>query len=159
VRSLDPPAIVEAAVGSGGLCGGSFLNRIFAAYLDGKFVDYSFWDSEYQSSALVQFERQIKKYFTGDEERVYSIRVRGLSDNPLLGIRGGVLAIPAKDIKGVFEPVVKEIVQLVKGQILATEKQVKAVLLAGGFGGNEYLGWRLRSELGTGTDVRSIENR
>jgi tRNA A37 threonylcarbamoyltransferase TsaD len=39
----------------------------------------------------------------------------------------------------VFDPVVKEVVSLVLGQIDATQQAVKAVLLVGGFGQNTFL--------------------
>ena len=39
----------------------------------------------------------------------------------------------------IFDPVVNEVVSLVRSQIKATEQKVKAVLLVGGFGQNTYL--------------------
>lgn len=163
VNSLKPiPVIGEVVVGSGALCGGTFLDRIFAEYLTNKFHDYGPWDDEYQAAALKVFEKDIKRKFAGDTSRTYTIRVRQLPDNSALGIRRGFLEIPGKDIKRVFEPVVREIVKRVKLQIQATEskaKKVKAVLLAGGFGRNEYLRSRLKDELGVNVDVRKVENR
>jgi hypothetical protein len=160
VKSLkEIPLIEEAAAGSGALCGGSFLNRIFAEYLRNKFKDYDAWDEEYQASALKKFEDQIKKKFAGDINKVYSIPVKGLPNNSDLDIQRGVLEIPGRDIQKVFEPVVKEILKLVKAQIKATNKRVKAVLLAGGFGRNEYLRHRLQKEVGVGIDVRKVLER
>ncbi|TVY51455.1 Heat shock 70 kDa protein 12A [Lachnellula cervina] len=162
VNSLKPiPVIGEVVVGSGALCGGTFLDRIFAEYLTNKFHDYGPWDDEYQAAALKVFEKDIKRKFAGDTSRTYTIRVRQLPDNSALGIRRGFLEIPGKDIKRVFEPVVREILKRVKLQIQATEskaKKVKAVLLAGGFGRNEYLRSRLKDELGVNVDVRKVEN-
>lgn len=43
------------------------------------------------------------------------------------------------EVKNIFDPVVDEVVTLVRGQITATQKQVKAVLLVGGFGQSAYL--------------------
>lgn len=160
VTSLNPPAVVEAAPGSGGLCGGSFLNRSFAEYLDNKFAHFSAWNKDYQSIALAKFEKTIKRTFAGDGHRVPPIHVPGLGDNHDLGIRNNQLAISGEDIQRVFEPVMKEIVKLVKAQILATKnKPVKAILLAGGFGGSGYLRSRLQAEVGKEIDVRKIENR
>ena len=50
-------------------------------------------------------------------------------------------------MNNIFEPVVGKIIQLVKGQIAATKKKIKTVLLVGGFGQNNYLKERLRSSL------------
>ena len=38
--------VTEASPGSGGLCGGSFLNRRFQAYLEAKVGNDPAWDSE-----------------------------------------------------------------------------------------------------------------
>jgi molecular chaperone DnaK (HSP70) len=48
----------------------------------------------------------------------------------------------------IFEPVVEKIIKLVKGQILATNKKISAIILVGGFGQNNYLKERLRSSVG-----------
>jgi hypothetical protein len=56
------------------------------------------------------------------------------------------------DLKGIFEPIVEQVIELVKGQVEATHVQVKAVLLVGGFGQSNYLKERLRSSLNTETD-------
>ena len=42
-------------------------------------------------------------------------------------------------MRTIFDPVIKEIVSLVLGQITATKNSVKAVLLVGGFGQNTFL--------------------
>lgn len=43
------------------------------------------------------------------------------------------------ELRGVFRPVIDEVITLVKGQVRATKKKVKAVLLVGGFGQSAYL--------------------
>ena len=54
----------------------------------------------------------------------------------------------ATDLRGIFEPIINQIIELVRGQIRATNKNVKAVLLVGGFGQNNYLKESLRDALG-----------
>lgn len=61
-------------------------------------------------------------------------------------------------MNNIFEPVVGKIIKLVKGQILATNKKVNAVLLVGGFGQNNYLKERLRSSLGKSIAVLQPPN-
>ena len=51
------------------------------------------------------------------------------------------------DLKDIFEPIVKQVIELVWNQIKATKVEIKAVLLVGGFGQNIYLKERLRSAL------------
>jgi len=48
----------------------------------------------------------------------------------------------------IFEPIIVKIIELVKGQIKSSEKEIRAILLVGGFGQNSYLKERLRSSLG-----------
>lgn len=75
----------------------------------------------------------------------YPIPVPGLAANEKLGIRRGRMNIKSAEIKGIFDPVVDKIIKLVGNQILATKLRVKAVLLVGGFGQNNYLKERLRN--------------
>ena len=69
---------------------------------------------------MVTFENRIKRNFTGDETKVSLIHVLGLPNNRNLGIKQGQLEIPGQDVKMIFEPVMKEIIKLVKAQIRAT---------------------------------------
>lgn len=57
------------------------------------------------------------------------------------------------EMKALFEPIVKQVIKLVKDQIKATNVKIKAVLLVGGFGQNSYLKQRLRSALGDNVEV------
>jgi hypothetical protein len=59
------------------------------------------------------------------------------------------------DMKDIFEPVVKQVIDLVWGQIKETRVKIKAILLVGGFGQNNYLKERLRSALIN--DINKIE--
>jgi molecular chaperone DnaK (HSP70) len=77
----------------------------------------------------------------------YTIPVPGLSNNERLGIRRGRLNIKHAEVKGIFDPIVDNIIQLVKDQIASTSKTIKAVLLVGGFGQNNYLKEILRKSL------------
>lgn len=65
--------------------------------------------------------------------------VPGLRDNSRRDVRRGRYRLTGSDIRTIFDPVVKEIVSLVLGQVAATKKNVKAVLLVGGFGQNTFL--------------------
>lgn len=69
----------------------------------------------------------------------------GLRDNPAYGVRRGRLCLTGSDVSKIFEPVVKEVISLVKGQIAATRAEVKAVLMVGGFGQSVFLRDSIRS--------------
>jgi len=57
-----------------------------------------------------------------------------LADDPSQGVRRGKFKLGGSEVKKIFDPVVDEVVALVRGQISATNKKVKAVLMVGGFG-------------------------
>ncbi len=70
-----------------------------------------------------------------------------MKDNKKHGIRRGKMRLTGAEVRTIFEPVVKDILGLVRGQIKATNTQVKAVLMVGGFGQNAYLRERIREEI------------
>ncbi len=57
------------------------------------------------------------------------------------------MAMSGTEVKAIFEPVVKEVLNLVTGQIRAAKRHVKAVILVGGFGENAYLRDAIRQEV------------
>lgn len=163
IKTLKPsPSVYETAPGSGGLCGSSFLNRIFSKYLEDRMKGHREWNEDYQGDALRFFEKEIKPRFTGNDDEVYYIMVQGLSESPRFRIKNRRLEVSGSDLREkVFEPVMKEIQKLVRNQISATTTdtvKVKAVLLAGGFGRNEYLRRKLQETVGRDVQVRPVEN-
>ena len=74
--------------------------------------------------------------------------VPGLLDNPGLAVLRGKLEVTGPEMKTIFDPVIDEVLKLVKGQIEATKTSIKAVLLVGGFGQNPYLRKRIREVVG-----------
>lgn len=81
-----------------------------------------------------------------------------MSDNPSLGVRRGKFALQNKDLRAIFDPVIGQIVQLVKEQILTTKTDIKAVLLVGGFGANAYLKDCLKAAVGSDIEVMQPSN-
>lgn len=110
-----------------------------------------------------EFEKRIKAEFTGDDEDTYTIMVHGLSDSRAHGIIGSTLELPGKELRvNVFDEVITKIQGLVRDQIANTSGDVKAILLAGGFGQSAYL--KLQLELVPAVvrnriRVEQIENR
>ena len=56
-----------------------------------------------------------------------------------MGIRKNKITITGAEVRAMFEPVLEEVVRLVTGQIKASKKAVKAVIMVGGFSENSYL--------------------
>jgi hypothetical protein len=151
----------ESAPGNGALCGSTFLDRQFDDWIRRKFSGFYRWDDGYHADALARWESDIKRNFDGDTRRKYFIPARGLPDTPDLGIRGSKFEISGKQVKELFEPVIAEILSLVKSQTLETQKRgkaAKAVLLAGGFGRNEYLKKRIQDTVGTNMKVERMQD-
>ncbi|OBT67817.1 hypothetical protein VE03_02422 [Pseudogymnoascus sp. 23342-1-I1] len=151
ITALHPILQVkEAAGGTGDLCGSTFLNRRFGDYLTRKLGGEAGWDNEILAEAMDKFDTVIKKQYAPqiDGDDGYTILVPGLGNNPKLGILRGRYTIKPADMKAIFEPVIKKVIDLVNGQISASERKIRAVLLVGGFGQNNYLKERLRAALG-----------
>ena len=82
----------------------------------------------------------------------------GLKDDPEQGVRRGKFKMSGAQVKAIFDPVVDEVVALVRGQITATQKKVKAVLLVGGFGQNAYLRETIRASIDPNIEVMQPPN-
>lgn len=162
-RIVSALQIEEVAPGSGSFCGSSFINRIFARYIEAKFQDSPQWDVDYTYEALKCFEGDIKPGFSGSDKDYRKIKLRGLPDDENLGIKDQWLEIPFSDLRDkIFEPVVGEVVDLVKSQLHKSSylSNIHMVLLAGGFGRNAYLQKRLEEEtVGSMIKVLVIANR
>lgn len=148
VTQLDPVLhIREATKGSGNLCGSTFLNRIFRKYMLDNFGHLRGWEDEILEEAMEKFEKTTKRTFGGNRSAEYVIPVSGLKDNAKKNIRRGKLRLSGAQVATIFEPVVKEVVALILGQLRATKTTPKAVLLVGGFGQSVYLRERIRHAL------------
>lgn len=82
----------------------------------------------------------------------------GIDNNERLGVRRGRFNIKAEEVKGIFDPIVDKIIKLVNDQIRATSRPIRAVLLVGGFGQNNYLKERLRTSLSSAVQILQPPN-
>ncbi|MCJ1343067.1 hypothetical protein MMC31_001258 [Peltigera leucophlebia] len=147
--------IKEAAPGTGDFCGSTFLDESFSNYLTLILSDEPGWDSEVLAEAMSQFNTIKRQYSpVSSSADAYSVTLPGFSNNDKLGILRGRIIIKPSQMQDIFDPVISKVIALVHGQIIATEKSIKAVLLVGGFGQNVYLKERLRRFLGSSIEVR-----
>jgi hypothetical protein len=107
------------------------------------------FDDEVLAEAMDRFEKTVKRQFTiaAPLDETYMIPVGGLANNAELGIKRGRYALKAADLQVIFEPVVMEVIRLVKDQIATSKVSINAVLLVGGFGASNYLKERLRNAI------------
>lgn len=72
----------------------------------------------------------------------------GLPDNEEVGLEDGFLTMTPAQVKEIFEPVVKEVCDLVQGQVDTLRSKggiVSGIILVGGFGQSDYLYRRLKA--------------
>ena len=148
ILELDPNLrLQEEAPGKGLLCGGTFLNRRFEAFLKTRLSSLPGWGRDTLDEALQRFENVAKRSFGGDINDDFMFPVLGLADNDEVGVRRGRLRVTGREMKEIFIPVLDAVLHLVKDQIETSKKKVKSVFLVGGFGQNSYLRNYLRESI------------
>ena len=138
ILSLAPEFhLEEAAHGSGGFYGSTFLDRNFAHFLNKKFEKDLDWenDPEIRRTAFDYFTSKAKTTFTGYQG--YRVPVHGVSDQR--GVSRGRLELSIADMKAIFDPVVGDVLKLIADQIRFTPKAIKLIIMVGGFSGSPYL--------------------
>lgn len=165
-------------MGTGGLCGSAFLNYRFEEHVKDRLGKSRFDEMKVKKNRTWQmglryFEEFVKRNFNEDEHQeinipyatlstspLYSIcnvcttqltkppRFPGLPDDEEVGLDSGFLVMTAQQIKEIFEPVVKEVCDLVSGQVETLRSKgeiVSGIVLVGGFGQSDYLYRRLKA--------------
>lgn len=160
-RLGNHPSVVEAAAGSGDLCGSTFLDRAFAAWLNRRFSHLREWRDWHLPDAMEKW-MEIKKGYDGDTDKTWAVPLRGLLDDAQLRLRNGIFELTGGHVRRVFEPVIQRVLTLVQSQITESQrgnpKAVKAVLLAGGFGNNPYLKARIQQAVGNAIIVDKMDH-
>ncbi|KAH8428085.1 Hsp70 family protein [Aspergillus melleus] len=75
------------------------------------------------------------------------IPIAGAQDDPRTPIVGGCFPLSPDDLESIFEPIVRDVEQLVAGQVANIKRlgrSTKAIVLVGGFGSSHYLFRRLQ---------------
>ncbi|KAJ2905254.1 Hsp70 family protein [Zalerion maritima] len=153
IMTLKPLQVEESAVGTGGLCGSAFLNYRFEEHVrsrlgPSKFDEMKTKKGKTWQMGLKYFEEFVKRNFNEDEHQEVNVPFPGLPDDEEAGLDSGFLVMTAVQIKEIFEPVVKEVCDLVQGQVDGLRSKgeiVSGIVLVGGFGQSDYLYRRLKS--------------
>ena len=152
VNQVSPLRVEESAVGTGGLCGSAFLNYRFEDH-----VRQRLGTERYQTMrdkkpktwmmGLRYFEEFVKRNFNEEEHSEVNVPFPGLPDDEEAGLDSGFLVMSAEQVKNIFEPVIKQVVDLVEGQVEAIREKrgrVSGIILVGGFGQSNYLYTQLK---------------
>ncbi|CAK7202263.1 hypothetical protein SEUCBS139899_004985 [Sporothrix eucalyptigena] len=152
IISLKPLRVEESAVGTGGLCGSAFLNYRFEEHVcrrlgQSRFDEMKTKKSKTWQMGLRYFEEFVKRNFNEDEHQEVNIPFPGLPDDEEAGLDSGFLVMTAEQVLEIFEPIVKEVCDLVQGQVDKLRAKggiVSGIILVGGFGQSDYLYRRLK---------------
>ncbi|KAI2642096.1 actin-like ATPase domain-containing protein [Xylaria nigripes] len=158
VVSLKPLRVEESAVGTGGLCGSAFLNYRFEEHVRSRLGHDRFDEMKLKKAktwqmGLKYFEEFVKRNFNEDEHQEVNVPFPGLPDDEEARLDSGFLILTAAEIKDIFEPVVKEVCDLVQGQVDGLRSKggiVSGIVLVGGFGQSEYLYKQLKAHFTSG---------
>ncbi|KAM3074312.1 hypothetical protein ACMFMF_006328 [Clarireedia jacksonii] len=153
IISLKPLRVEESAVGTGGLCGSAFLNYRFEEHVKSRIGVQRFEEMKLKKGKCWQmglryWEEFVKRNFNEEEHAEVNVPFPGLPDDPDAGLDCGFLVMTATQIKEIFEPVVKEVCDLVQGQVDGIRSKggiVSGIVLVGGFGQSNYLYTRLKA--------------
>ncbi|RYP42660.1 hypothetical protein DL767_000029 [Monosporascus sp. MG133] len=149
INSLHPTLeVTESAPGSGGMCGSSLLNSRFMQFLDAKLGDEDGYTDDVRKLALDHFERDTKRKFSTRSipHDTFAIPVPGVGRNREVGVPvTGRLVLKAKELHIIFEPIVLQVIRLVKEQVNASGVPIAKIILVGGFGMSTYLRERIQA--------------
>jgi len=65
---------------------------------------------------LKYWDEYVKRNFN-DEDQELPVPFPGLVDNEEAGVEGGFLVLTKENVREIFEPIIKEVVELVEGQL------------------------------------------
>lgn len=160
ITKLDPLAVEESVVGTGGMCGSVFLNFAFERLVEARLGKTDFDKMKLKpriwQPALRHFDEYVKRQYSeyGDLQE-FNIPFTGLPDNPDAGIEDGYMVLESGEIKRLFDPVIQPIIKLVEDQVAqvnARGEKISAILLVGGFGQSAYLHERLKARFAPAPD-------
>lgn len=123
VAGLKPNLEVKELVpGTGGMVGSLGLNKRFVEVVE-NLVGEDQWNELRKTKGLSlaekQFERNVKRAFRGDPEDEYfiSFPMANLEDDPDNGLEKQCWRMTGKDLQGIFNPLVTDVLRLIDEQI------------------------------------------
>ncbi|OAD73786.1 hypothetical protein PHYBLDRAFT_145256 [Phycomyces blakesleeanus NRRL 1555(-)] len=138
----------EVTKGSGGSCGSTFLDKNMRKLLKKRFGSHAknnkaaiqYLMDHFVTTTKPEFENEDDEYFT--VPAVLNLKGGKMSD---IGVDDGRLCVSVDEIReDVFEPIAKQVLNLISDQINQSQKQIDAIFMVGGFGQSRYLGKRVQ---------------
>ncbi|SAM03639.1 hypothetical protein [Absidia glauca] len=141
----------ESAKGMGKSCGSVFIDKKMRKLLKSKLnkVTSGRVPVHALENMMEHFIEKLKPSFDGTEDQYLELPMNaGLTEHtmPSIGLGDGMLRFSLEELKAkVYEPVVKEVLELVHKQ-KAEVPNLKAIFMVGGFGSSQYLYSRVHEE-------------
>ncbi|KAJ5207500.1 Heat shock protein 70 family [Penicillium cf. griseofulvum] len=158
VKQTDPLRVEEATKGTGAVCGSVMLDERFDALIKDTIEKQSHQPISQSTvrAARKYWQDYIKPGYTGplddDDDDMcepgYWIPVPGVSGISNIELSEGHLYLDRDQVKGIFDPIIKQVENLVAEQrmsVKATGHATKAIILVGGLGASGYLFKRLQA--------------
>lgn len=153
VKNIQPLELAELVPGIGGMVGSLGLNELFeeaVQRLVGEDQFESLKGTIGWAKALNEFDKTIKIGFNGDVTDIHFVNfpMARLKDDPAENLYGSCWEMTGDVLQDIFDPIIRDVLQLVAGQVAdATSKRgnrrLKGIFLVGGFGSSRYLKQRL----------------
>ncbi|KAI5791964.1 hypothetical protein EDC01DRAFT_788326 [Geopyxis carbonaria] len=171
IASLLPLQLNEVAVGTGALCGAVYLDRRFEDFVAAR-LGATVLAPRARLQMMQYWETYMKREFTDsspdgeaadDGATDFWVPVMGVADSDALGIRGGFLRVTRAEVKGIFDPVITQVLSLLAAQVQSVlaspaAAPISAILLVGGFGSSEYLFQRITAWSGSSIPIMQPRN-
>jgi Hsp70 protein len=150
ITQLQPLRVEESVVGTGGLCGSAFLNYRFEDHVRARLGDERYMHMREKKAktwnmGLKYFEEFVKRNFNDEDiDQEVNVPFPGLPDDEEIGLDCGFLLLKNEQVKAILDPVVREVIELVEGQVETIRRQqngghVAGIVLVGGFGQSNYM--------------------
>ncbi|KAI0553202.1 hypothetical protein F4679DRAFT_600159 [Xylaria curta] len=138
INTVQPLSVSECVEGEGALCGGTFLDKEFEAFLKNAVGEVS-WnkmnESDIRRMMNNEWEHGIKEAFSGEPD-YYTLELPGRTQI-------AQLRFSSKKVKPIFDKIVSQTGALLEKQITAVKVKTlrlpKLVILVGGFGRSPYM--------------------
>ncbi|ORY19152.1 hypothetical protein BCR34DRAFT_609778 [Clohesyomyces aquaticus] len=166
--------IGECIFGEADLCGSIFLDQGFQKHIEGMIGTGKLAKMPQltRRTLMSMWENNMKRQFSKTTSEIVGLLPHEVAKaikspinrikrgNATKQLRGDNMRFCSDDIRGIFEPVMKDILTLINGQILKTvrkkQQKPKAILLVGGLGSNKFLYQKLQAEYSAG-DIDLIQ--
>jgi molecular chaperone DnaK (HSP70) len=160
IELLENNKISEITESTSGNCGSSLIDKKFVEFLGRKLGSSIIESLEKDHYNVLQymvqeFCKEVKIPFTGQKSEFqrYDIVLKNYPSIIEEAKKQGFLKesdslwVEFNDVRGMFDPLIKKIIDLIKGQLAQQpNKECSAIMLVGGFSESKYLQDRIKKE-------------